>query len=300
MSWGSLLFLLACGTAPTPTLPSDSDSISVRTWIEGGKNDGVLVVQTTYDSAGEVTLPKAPVDPNSAMTFQAQGAPQEERVGAREVVTQRWKWSAPKGNYEIPALVGHWKGPDQELDASSSPLFVDVQTDPLGREGELADIGEPGRIRSIPWRAIGVGGGVAVLLLGGVFVAFRAGQRRGIPQVPPEPPDAIAIRQWDAVRHDPALDDYQRALEISRIFRTYVEAVLGFPATAWTTSEILGRLGDLSHLPEGNTPRAKRLLRATDRVKFAGDQARAELFEELDSDLRAFVGSTRPHQWRPE
>ena len=294
-----LAWLLACG-APTPP-PTEDPPVVARAWLEGSANagSGTLVVQTRYDPAGDVTLPQPPAEPTSAMAFAPKGEPERERIGDDEVVTQRWTWTAPKGSYEIPAFPVHWQAGEAVADAATSPLFVDVQTEPLGREGDLADIEEPAAVRVIPWRAISIGGGVAALLLGGVIVAFRSGRSRGPTYVPPEPPDVVAIRQWEAVRADPSLDDHAKAVQISRIFRVYVEAVLGFPATAWTTSEILARLVEMPHLPEGNTPRAKRLLRATDRVKFAGEAAKADLFEELDSDLRAFVGTTRPHQWRP-
>ena len=52
-------------------------------------------------------------------------------------------------------------------------------------------------------------------------------------------PDVLAIRAWEQVRSDTTMSDYDKCVEISRIFREYVEAVLGFVATAWTTREIL-------------------------------------------------------------
>lgn len=294
----ALLLALALACGGPPPAPAATGPVEVRSWIEGGKAGGTLVVQTTFDPAGQVTQPEPPAA--GGLELKADGEPVRERVGAREVVTQRFAWTAPKGNYEIPGAKAHWKGPAGEADATSTSLFVDVQADPLGREGDLADIQDPPRVRTIPWRAIGIVAGVGGLLLGGIGVAFFGTRRRAPLVVPPEPPDVVALRAWDAVRKDPSLDDYAKAVQISRIFREYTEAVLGFPATAWTTSEILDRLASLAHLPEGNVPRAKRLLRATDRVKFAGEQAKQELFEELDADLRAFVGTTRPHQWRPE
>ncbi|HMV70485.1 MAG TPA: hypothetical protein PKA64_26830 [Myxococcota bacterium] len=114
---------------------------------------------------------------------------------------------------------------------------------------------------------------------------------------PPEAPHLAALRRWEAVRADPSLDDHARALALSEIFRDYVEATLSFAARALSTTEILRHLEQLTFLPRENLPRAKRLLRATDRVKYADDQPGTDLFEELDSDLRAFVESTRPKSW---
>ena len=91
-----------------------------------------------------------------------------------------------------------------------------------------------------------------------------------------------------------------KAKALSSIFRDYAEAVLSFPASAWTTTEILEKMRSMSHLAEGNVPRARRLLRATDKVKYAEHRPGEDFFEDLDADLRAFVGSTRPHAWKPD
>ena len=56
----------------------------------------------------------------------------------------------------------------------------------------------------------------------------------------------------------------------------------------------------MQHLPEGNMARARRLLRATDRVKYAELRPGQDFFEDLEADLRAFVGSTRPRTWEDE
>jgi len=141
-------------------------------------------------------------------------------------------------------------------------------------------------------------GGTGLLFLGGIGFAFTRPRRARDVVVVPEPPDIVAIRSWEAVRADEAMGDEEKAEALSRIFRVYVEGVLAFQATAWTTTEILARLTGMGHLPEGNVPRAKRLLRATDRVKFAEAKPGADLFDDLDSDLRAFVGSTRPTAWQ--
>ena len=91
--------------------------------------------------------------------------------------------------------------------------------------------------------------------------------------------------------------DFEKAQALSSIFRDYTEAALGFPASAWTTTEILEKLRSMVRLTEGNVPRARRLLRAPDRVKYAEQVPGRDFFEDLDAALRAFLGSTRPHTW---
>ncbi len=285
-------WLAACG-APAPA-PAPVAAVEARAWLEAvGDGGGTLVVQVGYDPAGQVSWADPAVD---RLHFVDAGPPQRERIGGREVLTSRWTFTGAPGSYEIPALVASWTGDGGPVEAATSPLFVDLGVPPLGRDGELADIEEPGRVWAIPWGAVAVGGGVSALLLGGVGLALWRG-RRAPPPAPVDPPDIRVLRAWDAIRGDASLSDEEKATRLSGLFRAYVEEVLGFPATAWTTSEIVDRLGQLAHLPEGNMPRAKRLLRATDRVKFAGVRAGSDLFAEGDADLRAFIGSTRPRAW---
>ena len=47
-------------------------------------------------------------------------------------------------------------------------------------------------------------------------------------------------------------------------------------------------------LPRTNLPRAKRLLRATDRVKYAEVPPDERFFAELEDDLRGFIDATKP------
>jgi hypothetical protein len=287
-----MLLLAACATPPAVEAPP----VAAEVWVEHATDEGgQLVVQTTYDPRGTLDLPQPEVE---GLTFSPVGEPERERLGQREVLTLRWDFKGGKGSYEIPPLRVGWDGPDDDAEDETDPLFVDLGVEPP-RQGEIADIRDPSRVWSIPWAGIATTMAVTGLLGAGIATAFRLGGRRRPAQVPPEPPDVLALRLWDVVRADPALDDLERAVRLAAIFRGYSEAVLGFPATAWTTSEILERLGAMPHLPEGNVPRARRLLRATDRVKFADARAGADLFEELDADLRAFVASTRPHAWSP-
>ena len=111
----------------------------------------------------------------------------------------------------------------------------------------------------------------------------------------------VALEAWDRIRGDAALQVEQKATALAELFRVYVEGVLGFEATARTTREILDHLGSLTHLPEGNVHRAKRILRATDLVRFAEDRPRTpeEWLADLDADLRGFVDATRPVSFAP-
>lgn len=288
---------LACAAPHASPPPAPDAPVVVRAALDGPvqKGGGALLVQVDADPAGAVDLPTPAAN---GVTFTADGEPRVERIGGREVVTQRWVFRAPSGSYEIEPLVATWRPADgAPVEARSGAVFVDVGVAPP-RPAEIADIVEPTRVRAVPWL---VALAVAGTVLGGLWYAFRPRRAPAVVVAPPVPPDVAALVAWDAVRGDAAVPLEQKAVRLAEIFRVYVEAVLGFEATARTTPELLEHLASLRHLPEGNVARAKRVLRATDRVKFAEerpgqgrDEAVAEWLAELDADLRGFVEGTRP------
>jgi hypothetical protein len=282
----SILLAAACA-APIPPAAAPVDAPVVRTWIEGtpARGAATLVVQVEAPAGADVVLPEPEV-PN--LTLTPIDAATTERLGAATVHTRRYRLSGPEGSYEIPALSAGG--------APSAPLWVDLGRPPAALDG-LVDIADPEPV----WRvgpALVVGGvcvGLTALgALGAVGLVAWSRRRGRAVVVPPEPPDVLALRRWEAVRADPTLDDHAVAVAIATILRDYLEAVLAFPATAWTTREIVDHLAALPHLPEGNVGRAKRILGATDRIKYADARARDALFDELDDALRSLVASTRP------
>jgi hypothetical protein len=284
-----LLVLLGCGADVAP--PVDDGPVAVRVALDGPveKGKGALIVTAWYPDDGSLDLPPPDVE---GLTFTPDGPPRTERVGDRSAVTQRYVFRGPTGSYELPPIVATWTGADgTKSEAASDSVFFDLDAAPPVT-GELADIVDPPVLVRIPWIPM-----LSIAALAGIGVALLARRRRAAraPEpVRPVPPDVACLRAWDAVRHDPRLTIDDKARELSVLFRAYVEDVLGFEATARTTSEILAHLRSLAHLPEGNVTRAQRILRATDRVKFAEDRPAEDWLAELDADLRAFVQSTRP------
>jgi hypothetical protein len=105
------------------------------------------------------------------------------------------------------------------------------------------------------------------------------------PDAPGADPRALAVG---------GLAPAELALELSAVFRRYLEAAHGWPATRRTTREILDILAGLHTATELDSSR--RLLMAMDLVKFADRDERATLFERLDDDFGNVVrpvGGTR-------
>ena len=297
MRW-LVLGLAACG-APNSSPSGDlepQDAVEVRIMLDGPARagGGNLIVQVEYDPLGQIEVPEPAA---VGLEFAGNGQPTLENLGGREVVTQRYIYKGSKGNYEIIPLTVKWTGEDGAVvEAQSTPVFLDIEKE-FATAGELADIAEPAEIWRIPWLPIV---GVGALLVGGLGFAFWPRRREEEVEEEAVPPHIAALEKWDAVRRNPALSDEDKARELSVIFREYTEGVFHFEASAWTTSEILEHLRGMHALSKGNVPRAKRLLRATDRIKFAEERPSGELIEELDADLRAFVESTQPRSWGPE
>lgn len=284
-----ILWLLACGSL----VLGEPGPLEVRTWaVDGTASGGVLVLQTRAEDGLSFDLPVPEVE---GLTFTPDGQPLQERLEDHVVITQRWRYTGKKGSYEIPALTID----AGDHHAESQPLWVDLGVE-APNAAQLQDIVDPEAYWTVPWGWIGAVAGVALLFVLGVVLALARLFRRKPKPVIVAPPDVRAIAAWDRVYGDASLSDEDKASELSNIFRAYTEEVLQFPATAWTTSEILAHLGDLTHLPDGNVPRAKRLLQATDLVKYAEEDADGAFLAHLDSDLRAFVGGTRPRGWTQE
>ncbi|MEZ4321935.1 MAG: hypothetical protein R3F61_30970 [Myxococcota bacterium] len=284
-----LWVLAGCSATDEP----DPSGIEVRAWaVDTHASGGVLVVQTTHPEGVAVSLPEPEVE---GLVFTQEGLTTEQ-LGGRSVLTQRFRFTGKKGFYEVPPLVVT----GGEVEAQSLPVWLD-----LGVQGpnvdKIADIEDPAAVWEIPWGWICAGGGVTLLMVGGVLVGFASMARRPRTKVQKlVPADVRCLKAWEAIRADDALSDDDKAKELSRIFREYVEEVLQFPAVSWTTTEIVQKLEGMAHLPQGNVPRARDLLRATDLVKYAEVSPEHDFFEGMDASLRAFVSSTRPRSWSPE
>lgn len=300
MSTALLLGLVACTGGAAVDV--DGTELQVRSWIEGQPSRGVatLAVQITHEPGAAVDVDEPSVQ---GLRFTEVGRGEQERLGDSLVVTRRYRFAGDAGSYQIPALTvrelpsaDDTDTPDQ---ASSDAIWVDVGAEAPEIEG-FADIEDPPKVFQLSNVAIagGICAGLGGLgLLGSLGLALFAFSGRKPATLPPEAPDVVALRRWNAVRSDPNLDDNDKAIALATIFREYIEVVLQFPATAWTTAEILAHLQNMAHLPDGNVGRAKRVLRATDRIKYADASARETLFEELDDALRTFIASTKPRGW---
>lgn len=259
MTW---LLLLACRSEPTPLPPAAPVWVESRKVDEGKPARIHAPAGTTMPTVEGLTLTQESVGDDGSAVWDAVGA---------------------KGSYVIDV-----PGPDQK----PVPIYVDIGVEgPTG--GEMADLAAPAPRPPPIWPYV-LGGLVGLGTVVAAGIAAWKKWRPLPPPAPPEPPDVLALRAWLALRARTDLDAAQLALELSSVYRRYLDATRVWPATSRTTREILDNLaGELS---AAELDCARRLLSAMDLVKFAerdGNSARASLFEQLDADFRRLVSPVR-------
>lgn len=193
---------------------------------------------------------------------------------------------------------GQWglSGADGSYIVSVSPpagdavrLFVDIGVDgPTG--GPMDELRQlpPPPPPLWPW-VLGAVVAVGALAIGAVWA-----WKRFKPVPPPPAPLAahlVAHRAWVALRARNDLPPDQVAGQMSDIFRSWLEADLHFPAPQRTRREILDVLA--GYVTATELDAGRRLLSATDLVKFAERSEHADLFDRLDHDFYAIVRPVR-------
>jgi hypothetical protein len=194
--------------------------------------------------------------------------------------TEIWEIRAKDGSYVVTAT---------DAAGGVTKLYVDVGVSgPTGGPMDgLAALPPPPPSRWAYYLTALVFG-----LLGFAVARFVRGKlKKPAPPPIPDPPHVIAIRAWGVLRERHDLDDEALARLMSEVFRNFLDATQPFPATKRTTKEIVDNLA--STLTAAELQAARRLLMATDMVKFATRAERANLFEQLDGDFSLLVSARR-------
>lgn len=280
-----LALTLALHAAHAEDTPLTIDAI-----VDGKGTDLTLRVQLNGPTSHPFALQPLSFDQVEV----GEATQRDETIGASLVRTVEVKLTAQPGRHVLDHVcVAFEDGSGSPVCAQ--PVYVDVGSKP--DRTAMKDIVEPGSLSRVPTTLLLVAAAVFLTVLALLYGGRALWRRRPAPrvvEVASEPAHVIAWRSWEAVRDDRSLSDFDRAFALSEIFRTYTEAALGFPARAFSTSETLDHLESLTALPRTNLPRAKRLLRATDRVKYAEVPPDERFFAELEDDLRGFIDATKP------
>lgn len=192
-----------------------------------------------------------------------------------------WDLSGEDGSYIVTVKPGG--------DAASVRVFLDIGVEgPTGGEMDGLSALPPPPPPVWPWVVGGAAAAAAVVAAG----AWAWSRFKPVPPPPnPDPPDVIARRAWAALRARDDLGSEDVARAMSEIFRTWIDSAWGFPATRRTTREILDNLA--GSLTAVELDASRRLLMATDLVKFAERSEHADLFQKLDADFEGLVRPVR-------
>jgi predicted nucleic acid-binding protein len=287
-----LLALAGCGSNALPPLaPPPVDRALVVTEKRVAEGTPVVVEVRTWAEPGWTVPPVAPTAEGLTATRTATDGPTRE--GERDRLVETWELTGAPGSYVVSV------GEVEAADAAGStralappPVFVDVGVDGPLAQG-ISDFEAPPPPPPPRYGAYAAIAGGTLLVAGlGVGLAWWR-RRRPEPVVQAEPPHQRALRRWEEARAGD-LDDHSLALALSAILREYIEDTQAWPATARTTREILQYVASTGVLGVADRLRARRVLDATDRLKFAREGGGAAFFDELDADFRAVVSALRP------
>jgi hypothetical protein len=253
-----VLLLSACGTGGAPPAAPAGPAA----WVESSRVAAGEPVRLHLPSAVQLSVP-APLH--------------AERVSEGDDGTRTWEVRGEPGSYVL----------DVAVPGASEPLSVYVDIGVAGpTAGTLEDALPPVAAQPARWPWV-----LAALACVGTVaaVAWRAfvRLRPPAPAPEPEPPDVVARRAWAALRARTDLEPEDLARGLSDVYRRYLDATHPWPATARTTREILDNLA--GELPVARLDRARRLLGATDLVKFSERGTRASVLDALDDDFAALV-----------
>lgn len=270
-----ILLALACG--PSLNSPSLGEPVVVETRVE----------QTAVGS-GEPVLLEVDLRAREGWTLDPEIALPEGLELAEESLdgdTLELTLTGPDGSYELPAFEVLAHGPDgEERTLITTPIFVDIGV--VGPSSELQELSAASRPEPPKWPWV-LGTLLGVVALAGAGAAAWKRFRPAEPLAPPTPPHLVALREWNEARLKLRGDDHALALALGGIFRRYVAGVTETRnATALTSVELLQELPS-----DWDGERCKRLLTATDLIKFARAEGGKQLFDQLDKDLKGVLSA---------
>ncbi len=295
------LLLLACG-APELALPIAPPRASVERQVVSrrvGSGEAVLFQERLSWADGWTA-------PDGALGVEGLGVVLvDEEVGGtgdRYWRTRTWSLVGEDGSYHVPAATLRFVGEgDAYRDVPAAAVDFDIGVE--GPTSDLEGLIAPPVPAPFPWKTwLAAGLGVLGIVALGLWAWRRMQRRRNAPPppIPLPPPDQEALEAWAHLQALPDLDDHALALGLSRIFRRYLERALdGVLATTWTQREILRALKVLD-LDGELLGRAKKLLSATDALKFARRGGGERFFSDLDQDFRQVIERTRPQPLQEE
>ncbi len=284
------LWAVACGGDLLPPLARPDADVRMELEARRVDADAPVMVSVQVLQAEGVELRVA--EPSAEGLEVELEEQRSEPFDGWSLTTRRYALRGETGSYVVglaTATALHPDGREEQLEVP--PVFVDIGVD--GPSSELEGLVMPTPPEPPVWPWVLLAGVLLGLGIAGAIWLWRR-RKRATQRVRAEPPHVTAMHAWQVVLRDRSLDDHARALQLSEVFRRYLEAVHPIQATALTTREICDAIYRDSLVPGALLDRARRILGATDLLKFARRGGGVELFHELDQDFQAYLQATRP------
>lgn len=255
--------------------------MELHTWTRG---DWTLPELVPGIQIGDPDAPR----PDLKMRLDHDSGPVQD--GGRVHTIQRFAIGGPDGSYIVGLGEIEAQGAgDAVRTIEVPPVFVDIGVEPpvAGDVGDLLPAPPPPEPPLWPWVAAASG----IVLAGGVawWLMWHRGRDKPLP--PPVPAHIVAREAWARARAAEQ-DENSLAQALSGILRVYLEDISGWPASARTTREIDGWLAHEKLLDLSHRQQARRILDATDRLKYAREGGGQGFFEQLDVDFEAVIAAT--------
>jgi hypothetical protein len=284
------LLCVACGQDLLP--PLSRPDADVRLELDGRKVDAGAPVMATLRILQADGVELRVGEPVAEGLEAALQDDRSEAFDGWSQRTMRYALEGEPGSYVVTlgaVTALHPDGREEQLEVA--PVFVDIGVD--GPSSELGGLVMPTPPEPPVWPWVLLAGVLIGLAVAAGVQLWRR-RKRARRQVHAEPAHITARHAWQVVLRDRSLSDHDRALQLSEVFRRYLEAVHPVSATALTTREICDAIYSQGLVPGALLDRARRILMATDLLKFARRGGGVEFFHELDQDFQAYLQATRP------
>lgn len=191
------------------------------------------------------------------------------------------------GAWRIPAL-----SPATVKGVATKPIIINVTFTAASPNQEYHDIKDIIEVQKPPrktwyWYLVG-----AVLLLLFVLLLFPKKKKETVPEaaVAKESAYKIALKELDALKNKPGLDDKAYFTDLIQVFRTYLQHGKGIHSFQQTTDDLSRQLQAL-HLPYADFKKLVHTLQLSDFAKFAQYNAvpgeREQAWEEIRKSIMA-------------
>ncbi|MEL6760679.1 MAG: hypothetical protein AAFP04_09775 [Myxococcota bacterium] len=273
--WALPIAPLACHSAPIPS-PEDLPPVEVTQYCEQSR---ILVGTTTrchivLEHEEELSPHVGTADIRiEGLSIKETGQGPDTSIPGRR---QQHDWLEIEveraGIYELPSVsVSYLDKTDEKREAKSERVFLAGVNEVPGSEDDLRDLRIQGPPETPLWMWIAsLSAGLAIVVLALFLVLWR--RHRGTHSEEPSPEERIRL-ELDALAamNLDSLEARRRfCFRITASMRSYLETLCDINASDLTTPEITSALGR-TWLPRELCAEFVQVLRAADRVKFAGE-----------------------------